>query len=164
MGGDIERCWAMEGYGEAWIDLFRLPKLFSKATRSSLGSKSLFPGCPPSCEALTETSQAALLGEEHAVLQMLESPKDTRHLPGVLGVCPSCLGLPTLTLLSACTETALRQWSEDHPSPLALLPSSSGVALRILGARERDQRGSAQQALLIHSLTQPLIMGSQGHL
>lgn len=39
---------------------------------------------------------------------------------------------------------------------MALLPYSSGVALRILGARERDQRGSAQQALLIHSLTQPL--------
>lgn len=66
----------MEGYGEAWIDLSRLPKLFSKAF---LGFKVAVSWMRAVLWGSNrETSRAALLGEERAVLQMLESPKDTR--------------------------------------------------------------------------------------
>lgn len=37
VGGGSERCWAMEGYGEARIELSGLTEVFLKATRPSFG-------------------------------------------------------------------------------------------------------------------------------
>lgn len=63
----------MLGVGREWRSCLR--KVFLKETHPNSGSRSLSPECAPcSC---TETNRITLLGEEHTVLQMQESSKDT---------------------------------------------------------------------------------------
>lgn len=137
----------MEGYGEAWIGLSILPKAFSKGSLSSLGSGSLFSGRARRLLELPCWEKSVLFCKCWSPLRI--------HAPhpggdGCLSFLPGTTDPdPSLGLHRKCLETV----SEDHLSPLALLPYSRGVALRILGARERDQRGSTQQALLTQSHT-----------
>lgn len=55
VGGGSERCWAMEGYGEARIELSGLTSVF-KGDPSLLRSRSLFPECTMLWGTGTETS------------------------------------------------------------------------------------------------------------
>lgn len=136
-------CW--KGMAEARSCL---RKVFLKETHPSSGSRSLSPECAP-C-SYTETNRITLMGEEHTVLQIQESSKDTpatsqkgwqwRVLESLCFSPEATAPAPPPDLQTHCLETV----TEYHLSPLVLLPYSSRVALMTLDARDVPHNGCSR--------------------
>lgn len=121
-----------KGQGEARREPLVLSQVFLQLTRLSTSSRSLFPGRTQSCGAPARQKRRPVLpvlGKESSVLQVLESPEDTRTAAAAGAARQGRAGrrcLPRAAAPQTFTETVWKRGLLSLLYPSALLSYPKG--------------------------------------